>query len=55
MDDSYIKIITALLPLAAAMVVLEANPYQALIVRGILGAIAVLLYTVFGCARCGFN
>ncbi|HBW58613.1 MAG TPA: hypothetical protein DEF27_12745 [Oscillatoriales bacterium UBA8482] len=48
MDDSYIKIITALLPLAAAMVVLEVNPYHALIVRGILGAIAVLLYTVLG-------
>jgi len=48
MDDSYIKIITALLPLAAAMGVLEVNPYHALIVRGILGAIAVLLYTVLG-------
>lgn len=48
MDDSYIRIITALLPLAAAMVVFEVNPYHALIVRGILGAIAVLLYTVLG-------
>lgn len=48
MDHSYIYIITALLPLAAAMVVFQVNPYHALVIRGILGAIATLVYTVLG-------
>jgi|GEM_PF-4645117 len=38
--DSYIYGITALLPLAAAMLVFQVNPYHALVIRGILGAIA---------------
>jgi putative multicomponent Na+:H+ antiporter subunit B len=38
------------LPLAAIAVVVQANPYQALILRGILGAIAALIYAVFGAA-----
>lgn len=50
MTDSYIYIITALLPIAASMVVLQANPYQALVIRGILGAIAALVYSVLGAA-----
>lgn len=49
-DDSYIYILTALLPLAAFMVVVQANPYHALVIRGILGAIAALIYSVFGAA-----
>ncbi|MEG4802806.1 DUF4040 domain-containing protein [Microcoleus sp. ARI1-B5] len=49
-DDSYIYILTALLPLAACMVVVQVNPYHALIIRGILGAIAALIYSVFGAA-----
>lgn len=49
-DDSYIYILTALLPLAACMVVVQANPYHALVIRGILGAIAALIYSVFGAA-----
>jgi putative multicomponent Na+:H+ antiporter subunit B len=49
-DDSYIYILTALLPLAACMVVVQANPYHALVIRGILGAIAALVYSVFGAA-----
>jgi putative multicomponent Na+:H+ antiporter subunit B len=40
----------ALLPLAAIAVVIQTNPYQALILRGILGAIAALVYAVFGAA-----
>ena len=48
MNDNYIYVITALLPLAALMVVLEANPYHALVVRGILGAMAAMLYAIFG-------
>ncbi|MBW4553692.1 MAG: DUF4040 domain-containing protein [Aphanocapsa sp. GSE-SYN-MK-11-07L] len=48
--DSYIFLITALLPLAAAMVILQTNPYRALVMRGILGAIAALVYTILGAA-----
>ncbi|NJL48751.1 MAG: DUF4040 domain-containing protein [Leptolyngbyaceae cyanobacterium SM2_5_2] len=48
MMDSYIYILIALLPLAAAMVIVQKNPYQALIVRGILGAISAMLYAVLG-------
>jgi len=50
MNDSYIYIITALLPLAAAMLVFQTNPYHALVIRGILGAVAALVYTVLGAA-----
>lgn len=46
--DSYIYMITALLPLAAAMLVFQVNPYKALVLRGVLGAIAALVYTVLG-------
>jgi putative multicomponent Na+:H+ antiporter subunit B len=48
--DSYVYIITALLPLAAAMVIFQVNPYHALVIRGVLGAIAALVYTVLGAA-----
>ncbi|WP_193193523.1 DUF4040 domain-containing protein [Nostoc sp. MG11] len=48
MNDSYVYVIIALLPLAACMVVFQANPYHALVIRGILGAMAALVYTVLG-------
>ncbi|MEB3295885.1 MAG: DUF4040 domain-containing protein [Synechococcales bacterium] len=48
--DIYIYIITALLPLTAAMTIFQVNPYHALVIRGILGAIAALTYTVYGAA-----
>ncbi|MBH8554463.1 DUF4040 domain-containing protein [Nostocaceae cyanobacterium CENA357] len=50
MDDSYIYVIIALLPLAGCMLLFQANPYHALVIRGILGAIAALVYTVLGAA-----
>lgn len=50
MTDSYLYIITALLPLSAAMLVCQVNPYHALVIRGILGAVATLVYTVLGAA-----
>lgn len=50
MNDSYIYVLTALLPLAACMLVVQVNPYHALVIRGILGAIAALVYSVFGAA-----
>ena len=48
MIDNYIYIIIALLPLASLMLVFQVNPYQALVVRAILGAVAALVYAVLG-------
>jgi putative multicomponent Na+:H+ antiporter subunit B len=48
--DEYVYAITALLPLSAAMLVFQVNPYHALVIRGILGAVAALVYTVLGAA-----
>ncbi len=48
--DNYVYIIVALLPLAALTTVLQSDPYQALVVRAILGAIASLVYAVLGAA-----
>ncbi|MEO0433302.1 MAG: DUF4040 domain-containing protein [Cyanobacteria bacterium J06656_5] len=49
-DSGYVIAIAALLPLSAAMVITQANPYHALVVRGILGAIAALVYALLGAA-----
>jgi putative multicomponent Na+:H+ antiporter subunit B len=46
--DPFIYAIAALLPLSASMLILQSNPYNALVIRGILGAIAALLYSVLG-------
>jgi putative multicomponent Na+:H+ antiporter subunit B len=40
--------ITALLPLTAVLLVSQANPYQTLVLRGILGSVATLLYALLG-------
>ncbi len=50
MTDLYIYIIAALLPLTAYLTVIQADPYQAMIMRGILGSIAALLYAIWGAA-----
>lgn len=50
MIEWYIYIIVALLPLTAVMLVRSQNPYHALVIRGILGAIAALVYAVLGAA-----
>ncbi|NEO64245.1 MAG: DUF4040 domain-containing protein [Moorea sp. SIO4G2] len=50
MTDNYIYVITALLPLSACMLVFQVNPYNALVIRGILGAVAALVYAMFGAA-----
>lgn len=50
MNDIYIVAIAALLPLSAILLVLKTNPYDALIIRGIMGAIAALVYALFGAA-----
>jgi putative multicomponent Na+:H+ antiporter subunit B len=48
--EPYILFITALLPLTAGLLLLQVNPYRALVMRAIVGAIATLLYTVLGAA-----
>ncbi|NJN56223.1 MAG: DUF4040 domain-containing protein [Leptolyngbyaceae cyanobacterium SL_5_9] len=50
MNDSYVYIIIALLPLSALMLMVQVNPYHALVIRGILGAVAALVYAVLGAA-----
>ncbi|WP_448563778.1 DUF4040 domain-containing protein [Trichothermofontia sp.] len=48
--DITLYAIVALLPLSAGMVVVQVNPYHALVIRGILGAIAALVYALLGAA-----
>lgn len=50
MDNIYIYLIMALFPVSALMLMVQNNPYQALVIRGILGAIAVLSYIILGAA-----
>ena len=49
-EDVYIVAIAALLPLTTCMLVFQVNPYHALVMRGILGAVAALTYALFGAA-----
>lgn len=49
-EDFYVIAIAALLPLTACMLVFQVNPYHALVIRGILGAVAALVYALFGAA-----
>ncbi|HIK43484.1 MAG TPA: DUF4040 domain-containing protein [Leptolyngbyaceae cyanobacterium M65_K2018_010] len=48
MTDTYVVAIMALLPLSALMLIIQTSPYQALVMRGILGAIAALIYALLG-------
>ncbi|MGK7898001.1 MAG: DUF4040 domain-containing protein [Xenococcus sp. (in: cyanobacteria)] len=50
MIDKYIYVIVALLPKTSAILLFETNPYNALILRGILGGVAALVYAVLGAA-----
>lgn len=54
-DNSYIYVLVALLPLAACMLVVQVNPYHALLLRGVLGAIAALVYTILGAGDVGLT
>lgn len=49
-EEFYILAIVALLPVTAALLVFQTNPYQALVIRGILGALAALVYALLGAA-----
>lgn len=50
MIDKYVYIIVALLPLTSLMLVSQVNPYYALVMRAIVGAIAALSYVILGAA-----
>ena len=50
MNDTYLYLIIALLPLTAGMLVTQTNPYHALVIRGVLGAVAAMVYAVLGAA-----
>jgi putative multicomponent Na+:H+ antiporter subunit B len=50
MIENDIYVLTALLPLAAFMVVSQVNPYHALVIRGILGGLAAMVYAILGAA-----
>ena len=49
-EDIYTIAILVLLPLTAGMLVAQVNPYHALVIRGILGAVSALVYALFGAA-----
>lgn len=42
--------LTALLPLSAILLVAQTNPYQTLVLRGLLGAVSALIYALLGAA-----
>ncbi len=42
--------LTALLPLIAILLVVQSNPYQTLVLRGLLGAVSALIYALLGAA-----
>jgi len=48
--DGYVYAIAVLLPVSASMLVSQTNPYNALVIRGILGAFSALFYTILGAA-----
>ncbi|HIK25937.1 MAG TPA: DUF4040 domain-containing protein [Thermosynechococcus sp. M46_R2017_013] len=48
--DSWMIGVTALLPLTALMLVFQDNPYHVLVIRGIVGAVAALIYAILGAA-----
>lgn len=50
MIEPYVYVLVALLPLSAVLLILQVNPYHALVIRGVLGAIAALVYAVLGAA-----
>lgn len=48
--DWYVVAIVLTMPVISGLLMVQKNPYNALILRGILGAIAVLAYSLFGAA-----
>jgi putative multicomponent Na+:H+ antiporter subunit B len=50
MSDLSLSLIVALLPLVAALLIVQVNPYHALVIRGVLGAVAALVDALLGAA-----
>lgn len=50
MNDLYLPLIVVLLPLVACMLIGQSNPYHALVIRGVLGGVAALVYALLGAA-----
>jgi putative multicomponent Na+:H+ antiporter subunit B len=50
MNDFYLPAIVFLLPLTSCLLVIQVNPYHALIIRGVLGAVAALVDALLGAA-----
>jgi len=48
--DGIVLAIAVLLPVSASLVVVQTSPYQALVMRGILGGVAALVYALLGAA-----
>lgn len=49
-NDLYLPMIIVLLPITAFLQVIQVNPYHALVIRGVLGAVAALVDAVLGAA-----
>ena len=49
-ENFFMLVIAALLPLTGCLLILQRDPYRALVIRGVLGAIAALAYALFGAA-----
>ncbi|MEM1366724.1 MAG: DUF4040 domain-containing protein [Cyanobacteria bacterium P01_H01_bin.15] len=47
-ENIYMAAIALLLPITAGILVIQDNPYHALVLRGVLGAVAALVYALFG-------
>jgi putative multicomponent Na+:H+ antiporter subunit B len=50
MNSYDVYAIAVLLPISASMLIVQTNPYKALVIRGILGAVSALVYTILGAA-----
>lgn len=48
--DGIVLAIAVLLPVSSSLVIVQKNPYQALVMRGILGGLAALMYALLGAA-----
>jgi putative multicomponent Na+:H+ antiporter subunit B len=49
-SDLSLVLIIALLPLVAILLIVQVNPYHALVIRGVLGAVAALVDALLGAA-----
>jgi putative multicomponent Na+:H+ antiporter subunit B len=48
--EPYVYVIVALLPLSSLMLIFQVNPYNALVIRGVLGGVSALVYGILGAA-----